>query len=90
MSGLWKKTDEVIQQHCCFFNALRYTEDVIVIGHSLSEVDMPYFLCLRSLFVCPEEVCWYICWHSEDDLKRIEVFKMRMGLGDGQVHLLRL
>lgn len=71
-----KKCGDIISSHREFFDGLAGIKEIYVIGHSLSEVDYPYF----------EEVCkktnakWYISYHSLDDMKRMLVFVNRMGL----------
>ena len=71
-----KKCSDIIKRHCSFFDGLSNIKDIFVIGHSLSEVDYPYF----------EEICkktnakWYIGYHSLDDLKRLLSFANKMNL----------
>ena len=73
-----KKCSEIIKKHQKFFEGLIDVSEVFVIGHSLSEVDYPYF----------EEVCkkckakWYVGYHSYDNLKRLIDFVEHFGLKD--------
>lgn len=71
-----KKCEDIIKNHEHFFDGLSDIEEVYVIGHSLSEVDYPYFkeICKRS------DAKWYIGFHSLDDMKRFLVFEETMGL----------
>ena len=71
-----KNCDTIIKNHEQFFSGLSDIEEVYVIGHSLSEVDYPYFreICKRS------DAKWYIGFHSLDDMKRFLVFVDAMGL----------
>lgn len=71
-----KKCSDIIKKHRSFFDELTTIKYIFVIGHSLSEVDYPYF----------EEICkktnakWYIGYHSLDDLKRLLSFADKMNL----------
>lgn len=71
-----KKCSDIIKKHRSFFEELTTIKYIFVIGHSLSEVDYPYF----------EEICkktnakWYIGYHSLDDLKRLLSFVDKMNL----------
>ena len=71
-----KKCSEIIKSHHEFFDCLSDVEEIFVIGHSLADVDYPYF----------EEICrktnarWYIGYHSSVDLRRLFVFTDRMNL----------
>ena len=61
-SGLKKNTAENIQKNMKFFEGLGNIKKVFVIGHSLAEVDWPYFLEVRRHV--PKEVVWQITYHS--------------------------
>lgn len=71
-----KKCEDIIKNHEHFFDGLSDIEEVYVIGHSLSEVDYPYFkeICKRS------DAKWYIGFHFLDDMKRFLFFVETMGL----------
>lgn len=73
-----KKCSDIIKQHCNFFEELCDIEEIFVIGHSLSEVDYPYFqeICMNT------DAKWYIGYHSLDDLKRLIVFVNKMKLNN--------
>lgn len=73
-----KNCSEIIKNHADFFEGLSEIEEVFVIGHSLSEVDYPYF----------EEVSkkcnakWTIGYHSYDDMVRLVEIVEHLGLKD--------
>lgn len=73
-----KKCDEIIKNHKDFFEGLSDIEEVFVMGHSLSEVDYPYF----------DEVAkkcnakWFIGYHSYDDVLRLVAIVDRLKLND--------
>lgn len=62
-----KKCGDIIKNHKDFFDGLSSIEEVFIIGHSLSEVDYPYFEEVRSR--CDAK--WHIGYHSLDDMKRL-------------------
>lgn len=71
-----KNCSEIIKSHQSFFDGLSGIDEIFVIGHSLAEVDYPYF----------KEVCkntnakWFIGYHSSSDLRRLLVFADNMNL----------
>lgn len=71
-----KKCSDIIKNHQQFFDELSGIEEVYVIGHSLSEVDYPYFreVCKKS------NAKWCIGYHSLDDMKRLLILVKEMGL----------
>ena len=85
-----KKTFSVIQAHKCFFQAQAGVMDVIVIGHSLSIVDYPYFKHLLQVFKNPGAVIWHITYYSAEDLERIWLFVERMDIHNNQVRLIQM
>lgn len=85
-----KKTFAVIQAHKCFFQAQAGVTDVIVIGHSLSTVDYPYFEHLLQAFKNPKEIIWHITYYSAEDLERIWSFVEKMEIHNSQVRLIQM
>ena len=73
-----KKCGDIIKNHKDFFDGLSSIEEVFVIGHSLSEVDYPYFEEVRSR--CDAK--WHIGYHSLDDMKRLIALVGYLGLKD--------
>lgn len=65
-SATFKRSADLIAQHRGFFDALTDIEQVIVLGHSLSDVDAAYFMALleqRSV----AEAAWLIACRSLDE-----------------------
>ncbi|WP_249278206.1 AbiH family protein [Pantoea sp. AMG 501] len=44
----FKNTEEVISAGHAFFSQLSAVKEVIIVGHSLSTVDMPYFAAIKQ------------------------------------------
>ena len=74
-----KKCDEIIKNHISFFDGLDGTKTVYVVGHSMAEVDYPYF---EEVIKHCGSAGWMIGYHSLDDLKRICSFVDRFRLND--------
>lgn len=81
-----KKSDEIIKKYKDYFEGLKDVEDVVVIGHSLSYVDYPYF---KEIIRKIHKGKWMIGWHSSSDLERIKEFINVMGIQKEQVILFR-
>ena len=73
-----KKCGDIINNHKDFFDGLSSIEEVFVIGHSLSEVDYPYFEEVRSR--CDAK--WHIGYHSLDDMKILSALVNKLHLKD--------
>ena len=73
-----KNCSEIIRKHNNFFDGLTEIEKVFVIGHSLSEVDYPYF----NEIVKRCHTKWVMGYHSLDDMKRLIEIVNRLELDD--------
>ena len=81
-----KDTNEIIRNHNSFYESLKNVEQVIILGHSLSEVDMPYFDRVLNA-VDRDKVKWEISYHTDKDLERIKYFCNRYNISATSVFL---
>lgn len=82
-SATFKRSADLIAQHRGFFDALTDIEQVIVLGHSLSDVDAAYFTALlgqRSV----AEAAWLIACRSPDDWPEKQTLLTRLGLNSNK------
>lgn len=63
-----KPCDEIIRRHQSFFDSLKDVQQITVLGHSLSDVDLPYFQEIVRHIKHPENVRWQFTCHSERDV----------------------
>jgi len=73
-----KNCYDIIKAHRGFFDGLKDIKEILVIGHSLSRVDHPYFE--EAAKSC--DARWIIGYHSYDDMKRLAYLADSMGLKD--------
>lgn len=64
-----KPVNELIKQQSIFFESLKDINQVVVYGHSLSPIDMPYFVEIVNHI--GKDVGWLISSHSIEDTDRI-------------------
>lgn len=78
-SETFKPSSELIAEHRAFFNGLTDIEQVIVLGHSLSEVDAAYFhALLKQNSVAAAQ--WYIACRSLDEWPEKEALLIHLGI----------
>jgi len=65
----FKPTDDIIEECQGFFSGLNEVTDVIVLGHSISEVDMPYFREIVKHFDV-DKVRWLVSFYGSPDSLR--------------------
>ena len=79
----YKDTASIIQQNQPFFNALLPTDEIYILGHSLSPIDFDYFFEIARS-VSPS--CkWHISYYSQDDLVQAQNFVNVLGLKNYQL-----
>jgi hypothetical protein len=82
-----KKTADVIQRHRSMIESLSSIQQIVVIGHSLSSVDWPYF---SEIMNHTGQVHWYFSWHAQEDIKQNQSFTDAMGIPDDDVTMVAL
>jgi hypothetical protein len=60
-----KPVNELISKNINFFSSLYDVTKIVVVGHSLSKVDIPYFIEVANR-VNPNSI-WHFCWHTAKD-----------------------
>ena len=83
-----KNSRQIIKDNKSFFDALSDIDTIIVIGHSLSEVDMEYFEKIRS--VAHSDAKWIFSCHDSGGLKAVDAFAKMMGISADKVTVFRL
>ncbi|WP_050570806.1 bacteriophage abortive infection AbiH family protein [Dickeya zeae] len=62
--ALQKPISSVLERHREFFDSLRDTQRIIVIGHSLNKIDLPY---VKALVKTSSKAMWTVCLHDPKD-----------------------
>ena len=78
-----KRTDYIIKENSCFFNHLSEVDGVVIIGHSLNEVDMPYFK--KVLQSVSPNALWTAYYHEDKDEQRFKNILLDLGINKDNV-----
>ena len=86
----FKPTDRIIAAHQPFFEGLLGTQQILVMGHSMTDVDFPYFKeIIRHVDV--NSVRWRISYYSDDDTPKFrQQLEERGGVSARLVELAKL
>lgn len=84
----YKDTNQVIQENTHYFNALTNTDELRIYGHSLSDVDMPYFEKIAS--IVKYNCCWIISYYEENEKKKIELALEHLNVSSEFIQLIKL
>jgi hypothetical protein len=86
----FKNFEKVLQTHQRFISSLNKIKKIIIIGHSLSKVDMPYFEKILEVNSDPKNIEWEISFHSDANLNRINEFAQELNIDPDQIEKFRL
>ncbi len=81
---LTKNSQEIIKKHHDFFDGLTCTDQIVVIGHSISPVDWDYFIEVRK---SAENAHWYFGIYGLNDLQNMT--KLVKSLNIKNYHIFR-
>lgn len=84
----FKSTSEVIKENTQFFDDLKDIETINVLGHSVSEVDHPYFK--KIIDSTKNYVKWFVTYHNESEKADIMVRLINLGIRKGQITLVKM
>lgn len=86
-SKSYKSTEEIIQNNQNFFSKLKNIKNIIVLGHSISNVDQPYF---KKILHSIEDIntVWTASYHGNKE--PIYDHLIEIGLSDKQIDLITL
>lgn len=81
-----KPVGNIIDKNQSFFDSLKYIEKVIVLGHSLNEIDMPYICKLINSI--SGSATWTVVCYTDNDRKRAEKVMENIGVAKDSRKLL--
>lgn len=80
MNGVYKDTQNIIHQNQDFFKSLSNIKNIVVIGHSLYDVDWAYFdEVVKRAGINAQ---WVFHYHSKEDADRINAFITHSGINN--------
>jgi hypothetical protein len=68
LSALKKPVSEIINRNITFFSSLSGLEQVLILGHSISDVDHPYFMKIKENV--PDNCKWVVSYYSNDEIEK--------------------
>lgn len=70
VKGWRKKTEEIVASNEAFFSQLGDVKDVYVLGHSMNDIDMPYYTRIKQGVAA--DAVWHISVYDEKDTNKKE------------------
>ncbi|WP_233080260.1 bacteriophage abortive infection AbiH family protein [Rheinheimera soli] len=70
LHALKKPVDVIIHNHVSYFASLVDVTEILVIGHSLNDIDLPYF---KKVSECAPTAKWTIVCYQESEFERVRL-----------------
>lgn len=87
-SASYKSTGELIEKNDGFFSSLTDVQKVIVLGHSISEVDQPYFHKVIES-IAKKDITWSVSYYSDAEKITLLQNLINLGLKENQIDLIK-
>lgn len=80
----YKPTSNIIKENKAFFRKMKNIDEIIILGHSLEDVDIPYF---DKIFksVDNSKAKWTVSYHNEDHILKHRQALKNIGIKDRQI-----
>jgi hypothetical protein len=79
----YKPTLKIIENNESFFNTLNFIKEIYVLGHSISDVDIPYFdKIIKSI---NSETRWKISYYGEEEFVRHRETMQKLGINENLI-----
>ncbi|MCE1168910.1 MAG: bacteriophage abortive infection AbiH family protein [Sphingobacteriia bacterium] len=80
LANFYKKTQTIIKVNEKFFDNLHNIDEIIVLGHSLNHIDLPYF---KYLHKTAHKAKWTISYYDEFEPEKMRDALLKAGVEDG-------
>ena len=84
----FKPTSKIIDNNFSFFESLKNIIEIFVLGHSISNVDLPYFKHLAKS-VSPDAI-WNVSYFDNEEYKRINMTLLTIGINQKNLAYFKL
>lgn len=81
----FKNFHKVLKAHERFISSLSKVKRIVVMGHSLAKVDLPYFNKILQVNENSHKIEWEISFHSEANLNGITEFARELNINPNQI-----
>jgi hypothetical protein len=87
LSQFRKKTEQVITENKTQFQKYKKLENIYILGHSLADVDMPYF---ELIFENNEKAKWYVSYYNNYEQEYLCSQLKRVGVQEFQIEMIKM
>lgn len=84
----YKNTKKIIKDNEGYFEKLNSIKEIYILGHSLSDVDIPYFERIAS--IVKPDCYWYVSYYSEFEKVKFEVVLENLDVNPAYYQLIKI
>lgn len=85
----YKNTSKIIKRNVSFFDNLHNAEKVIIMGHSLGDVDLIYFKKNNSV-INNNHIQWIVTYYKKEEINRLKNNLLSIGICEEQIILITM
>ena len=86
-SSFYKPVEDVIKTNSKFFESLSNVQNIHIIGHSLNQIDMPYF---EQVLIHTKNPNWNVSYHLISDKQKYFKSLINLGVPSNKINLFKL
>lgn len=83
----FKPTKEIINSNLEFFESIANVENIYILGHSLSEIDIPYF---KAIIAATKKATFTVSYYSDEERSSHRDTLINLGVDEYRIILIRL
>lgn len=81
-----KPVEDIIEANRYYFDSLGNIEMVVVLGHSLNSIDLPYFEKINKIASAAH---WVVSYHTDSDLENHKIKLSEIGIDESNLTMLK-
>ena len=79
-----KHSNDIIDHNLGFFESLNDLTEITLLGHSLGDVDFPYFMAIVENVRNVDDLIWNFSYYSDNDIINIRRFCRHLNIPQGK------
>ncbi len=84
----FKNTEKIIEENSQYFRNIHDIKEIFIFGHSMSDVDMPYFEKISR--VIKSDVNWFVSYYDKNEKEEIEFALKHLNISSEFYQLIKL
>ena len=85
---LKKNTQKIIEDNIDFFNNMRTVSEIIILGHSINEIDLPYFKKIYD--IVDQSIIWRVSYLKDNEKSTHKQTLMSIGINEKNIFLSKI